>query len=68
MTTVVVFEAESRKVIAAIPVKENEAAIVMNGVDFQIFNETEPVFTETPCGPVLATDKFILNPKEDHTL
>lgn len=61
MTTVVVFEKNTRQVLAAIPLAEGEAAICRNDVEFQIFNETEPIFTETPVGPVLAENKFIFN-------
>lgn len=65
MTTVVVYEKGNRAVLAAVPLAEGEAAICRNDVEFQIFNGTEPIFTETPAGPILAENKFIFNPKED---
>lgn len=63
MTTVVVFDKNTRQVLAAIPLAEGEAAICRNDVGFQIFNGTEPVFTETLTGPILAENKFIFNPE-----
>lgn len=65
MTTVVVYEKKTRQVLAAIPMSEGEAAICREDVEFQIFNGTEPIFTETPAGPILAENIFIFNPKED---
>ncbi len=59
--TVVVYERNTRSVLAAIPMKEGEAGIRRKDVEFQIFNGTEPVFEETPNGPILKNNTFIIN-------
>lgn len=61
MTTIVVYEKDSRSVLAAIPIKDGEAGILRKDVEFQIFNGTEPVFEETPNGPILKNNTFIIN-------
>lgn len=65
MITVVVFDKETREVIAAIPIKNGEPAVCRNDVEFQIFNGTEPVFAETEQGITLAENIIIINPRED---
>lgn len=47
MTTVVVYKTGTREVLAAIPVEGGDA-VCRNDIDFQIYNGTEPIFTETP--------------------
>lgn len=59
MTTVVVYKAETKEVLAAIPIDGGDA-ICRNGVEFQIYNGTEPIFTEVPGGIVLAENKFMV--------
>lgn len=61
MVTVVVYEKDSRSVLAAIPMKEGESGILRKDVEFQVFNGTEPVFEETPNGPILKNNTFIIN-------
>ncbi len=61
MTTVVVYEKGTREVIAAIPLANGEAAVCRKDVEFQIFNDTEPVFTEVPGGIILKANSFFLN-------
>lgn len=59
MTTVVVYKAETKEVLAAIPIDGGDA-ICRNNVEFQIYNGTEPIFTEVPGGIVLAENKFMV--------
>lgn len=59
MTTVVVYKTRTREVLAAIPVEGGDA-ICRNDIEFQIYNGTEPIFTEFPGGIVLAENKFML--------
>lgn len=59
--TVVVFDKETKEIIACIPLSEGEAAICRKDVDFQIYNGTEPIFTETGNGIVLNSNVFIWN-------
>lgn len=59
--TVVVFEKETKEIIACIPLTEGETAICRKDVDFQIYNGTEPIFTETENGVLLNTNTFIWN-------
>lgn len=59
MTTVVVYKTGTGEVLAAIPVEGGDA-VCRNDIDFQIYNGTEPIFTETPGGMVLAENKFML--------
>lgn len=58
--TVVVFDKETKEIIACIPLSE-EQAICRKDVSFQIYSGTEPIFTETKNGIVLNTNAFILN-------
>ena len=59
MTTVVVYKAETKEVLAAIPIDGGDA-ICRNDVEVQIYNGTEPIFTEVPGGIVLAENKFMV--------
>lgn len=59
MTTVVVYKAETKEVLAAIPIDGGDA-ICRNDVEFQIYNGTEPIFTEVPGGIVLAENTFMV--------
>ena len=59
MTTVVVYKTGTREVLAVIPVEGGDA-VCRNDIEFQIYNGTEPIFTETPGGMVLAENKFML--------
>ena len=61
MVTVVVYEKDSRSVLAAIPMKEGETGILRKDIEFQVFNGTEPVFEETSNGPILKNNSFIIN-------
>ncbi len=61
MVTVVVYEKDSRSVLAAIPMKDGETGILRKDVEFRIFNGMEPVFEETPTGPVLKNNSFFIN-------
>lgn len=63
MQTVVVYDRKTRDVLAAIPLKDGETAICRKDVEFTIYHDTEPVFTETPTGPKLKTNAFILMPE-----
>lgn len=62
MQTVVVFNKKTRDVLIALPLKDGETGIVQDDVDFAIFNGVEPVFVETPAGPKLKENSFILLP------
>lgn len=59
MTTVVVYKNDTKEVLAAIPMEGGDA-ICRNNIEFQIYNGTEPIFTETPGGIKLAENKFII--------
>ena len=61
MQTVVVFDKETREIIACVPTDDGETGICRKDVDFQIYNGTEPIFTETGNGIVLNTNAFIWN-------
>lgn len=58
--TVIVFDKETKEIIACIPLS-GEQAICRKDVDFQIYNGTEPIFTETGSGVVLNSNAFIWN-------
>lgn len=59
MTTVVVYKTDTKEVLAAISVEGGDA-VCRNDIDFQIYNGTEPIFTETSGGMVLAENKFMI--------
>lgn len=59
--TVVIFDKGTKEIIACIPLADGETAICRKDVDFQIYNGTEPIFTETGNGVVLNTNAFIWN-------
>lgn len=59
--TVVVFDKKTKEIIACVPTEEGKTAICRKDVDFQIYNGTEPIFTETEKGIVLNTSAFIWN-------
>ena len=59
MTTVVVYKAETKEILAAVPI-EGGAAVCRNDIGFQIYNGTEPIFIETPNGIRLAENKFMI--------
>ncbi len=59
MTTVVVYKTGTREVLAAIPIECGDA-VCRNDIEFQIYNGTEPIFTEVPGGIVLAENKFMI--------
>lgn len=63
MQTVVVYDRKTRDVVAAIPLQEGETAICRNDVEFTIYRDTDPVFIETPTGPKLKANSFILMPE-----
>lgn len=54
---IVVFEKESRKVLADI--KQGDVSITRSDVDFRIFTDTEPIFTDKN-GSVYFDDKWIM--------
>lgn len=58
--TVVVFDRESKEIIACIPISGKDC-ICRKDVDFKIYNGTEPIFTETENGIVLNENVFMLN-------
>lgn len=58
--TVVVFDRESKEIIACIPISGQDC-ICRKDVDFKIYNGTEPIFTETESGIVLNKNAFMLN-------
>lgn len=58
--TVVVYDKETKEIIACIPLS-GEQAICRKDVAFQIYNGTEPIFTETGNGIVLNTNAFMMN-------
>lgn len=59
MYTVVVTDKETKQVIACVP--ECGDAICRNDVEISVFRDAEPVFAETPNGPVLKDNTFIIN-------
>lgn len=59
--TIVLFDKETKEIIACIPTSDGETAICRKDVDFQMYNGTEPIFTETSKGIVLNTNAFIWN-------
>lgn len=59
--TVVVFDKETKEIIACIPIADANEGICRKDVDFRIYNETEPVFTETENGVKLNTSAFVIN-------
>lgn len=61
MKTVVVFDKETKEIIACIPLSDGQQAICRKDVGFEIYNGTEPIFTETGNGIVLNTNAFIWN-------
>lgn len=61
MITVVVYKEDTKEVLAAVPLEDGEKGICRNDVGFQIFNGTEPVFSETPDGLILKDNSFIIN-------
>ena len=61
MQTVVVFDKKTKEIIACIPLLDGAKAICKKDIDFQIYNGTEPIFTETENGIVLNTNSFIWN-------
>lgn len=61
MITVVVYKENTREVLAAIPINDGEKGICRNDIGFQIFNGTEPVFTELPNGIFLKENSFFIN-------
>lgn len=69
MTTVVVYKTDTKEVLAAIPMDGGDA-VCRNDVEFQIYNGTEPIFTEVPGGIVLAENKlmFIVNQDRNTTI
>lgn len=54
---IVVFEKESRKVLADI--KQGDVSITRSDIDFRIFTDTEPIFTDKN-GSVYFDDKWIM--------
>lgn len=58
--TVVVYEKDSKEILACIPLS-GERAICRNDVDFQIYNGTEPIFTENQNGIVLNENLLMLS-------
>ncbi len=63
MQTVVVYNRSTHDVIAAIPIDEGETAICRNDVEFALYRGTEPVFIDTPDGPKLKMNAFMLMPE-----
>ena len=59
MTTVVVYKTDTKEVLAAIPMYGGDA-ICRNDVEFQMYNGTEAIFTETPGGSVFAENKIMI--------
>lgn len=59
MITVVVTDKETKEVIACVP--EYGEVICRNDVEISVFRNTEPVFADTPNGPVLKDNTFIIS-------
>lgn len=59
MTTVVVTDKRTGEVIACVP--EYGEAICRNDVEISVFRNTEPIFSDTPDGPVLKQNTFLIN-------
>lgn len=59
MKTLVVFDDNTKEILCCIP-NEGEA-ICKKGINFSLYDGTEPIFTETPNGILLAENKFLLN-------
>lgn len=57
--TVVVFDKNTREVIACVPLDGSEG-IMQKNIDVQVFNDTEPVFTELQNKVILNPNTFIL--------
>ena len=64
MTTVVIYKTDTKEVLAAIPM-DGGYAICRNDVEFQIYNGTEPIFTETTGGIVLEENKFMIKMEDN---
>lgn len=60
MVTAVVFQKDTREVLAVIPINGGKDGICRKDVGFQIFNDAEPVFMETPNGIALKENTFII--------
>lgn len=58
--TVVVFDEQTKEIIACFPIQGGKA-ILKNGGDFKIYNGTEPIFTDTGTRVVLNESVFIWN-------
>lgn len=60
MKTVVVFDKCTKEVIACINDTEKDF-IVIRDVDFKVYNDTEPIFTELQGKILLNENSFIIN-------
>ncbi len=61
MITIVVLDKETREVIAVIPMQDGEEGIMKNGVDFQIFTDTEPTFQNQDGVLTMNENTFMVN-------
>ena len=57
--TVVVYDKETKEILACIPLSGKDC-ICRKDIDFKIYNQTEPIFTETENGIVLNKNAFIM--------
>lgn len=58
--TVVLFDKGTKEILACVPLSGQDC-ICRKDVDFKVYNETEPIFTETPNGIVLNENAFLIN-------
>lgn len=60
MKTVVVFDKQTKEIVACIN-SDGKDCIVRKDVDFKIYNDTEPIFTEQKGKVLLNENSFIIN-------
>jgi len=59
MKTLVVFDDKTKEILCCIP--DEGGAICKKGINFSLYEGTEPIFIEKQNGIVLAENKFMLN-------
>lgn len=60
MKTVVVFDKETKEIIACIN-DDGKDCIVRKDIDFKVYNDTEPIFTELEGKVILNKNSFMIN-------
>ena len=59
--TVVVYDAETKEILAAIPLEDKKTAVVKKGVQFKLFKGTEPTFQNQDGVLTVNENTFIVN-------